>query len=106
MNTWTLKLIYRAIFDSHLNYVNTVCGQNKSSPNRLFLLQKKALRIISFECRKAHLNPLFYRDETVKLPAFLSVKLLILISHQFSIIGLPFPQTLIGTRHPVLQKDS
>ena len=92
MNTWTLKLIYHAIFDSHLNYVNTVCGQNKNSPNRLFLLQKKALRIISFECRKAHSNPLFYRDETVKLPAFLSVKL--------------FPQTLVGTRHPVLQKDS
>ena len=47
MNTWTLKLIYHAIFDSHLNYVNTVCGQNKNSPNRLFLLQKKALRLES-----------------------------------------------------------
>ena len=30
--------------------------------------------------------------------AFLSRNLLILIFHQFSIFGLPFPQTLIGSR--------
>ena len=31
--------------------------------------------------------------------AFLSVYILILIFHQFSIIGLLFPQTLVGRRH-------
>ena len=67
MNTRVLKLIYHAIFDCHLNYANTVWGQNKNSLNRLFLLQKKALRIISFECRNAHSNPLFYRHEIVNL---------------------------------------
>ena len=67
MNTTVIKLIYNSIFDCHLNYVNTVWGQNKNSLNRLILLQKKALRIISFECRNAQSNPLFYRYEIVKL---------------------------------------
>ena len=63
VNTRVLKLIYHAIF----NYVNTVWGQKKNSLNHLFLLQKKALRIISFECINAHSNTLFYRHEIVKL---------------------------------------
>ena len=67
MNTRVLKLIYGAIFDCHLNYANTVWGQNKNSLNQLFLLQKKTLRIISFECRNAHSNLLFYRHKIVKL---------------------------------------
>ena len=99
VNTRVLKLIYHAIF--YLHYANTVWVQHKISLNRLLLLQKKALRIISFECRNAHSNPLFYRHEIVKLHmiksllkiAFLSVNLLILIFHQFSIIGLPFPHS-------------
>ena len=65
VNGRALKLIYHAIFDCHLNYANTVWSQN--SLNRLFLLQKKVLRIISFECRNADSNPLFYRSEIVKL---------------------------------------
>ena len=67
VNTRVLKLIYHAIFDCRLNYVNTVWGQNKNSLNHLFLLQKKALRIISFEYGNAHSNPLFCRHEIVKL---------------------------------------
>ena len=67
MNTRVLKLIYGAIFDCHLNYANTVWGQNKNSQNHLFLLQKKAFRIINFECRNAHSNPLFCKHEIVIL---------------------------------------
>ena len=95
-----LNSIYHAIFDCHLNFTNTVWVQNKTSLNHLFLLQKKALRIISFECRNAYSNPLFYRHEIVKLLkiTFLSGNLLILIFHQFSIISLPFSQTLICMR--------
>ena len=65
--TRVLKLIYHAIFDCHLNYVNGVWGQNKNSLNRLFLLQKKGLRIISLESGNVHSNSLFYRHEIVKL---------------------------------------
>ena len=49
VNTRVLKLIYHALFDCHLNYANTVLSQNKNSLNRLFLLQKKVLKTISFE---------------------------------------------------------
>ena len=42
VNTWVLKLIYHDISDCHLNYANTVWGQNKNSLDRFFLLQKKA----------------------------------------------------------------
>ena len=59
VNTRVLKLIYHTVFDFHLNYANTVWGQNKNSLSHLFLLQKKALRIISFECRNAHSNSFF-----------------------------------------------
>ena len=62
-----LKLVYHVIFDCHLNYWNTVWVQNKNSLNQLFLFKKKALKIISFECRNARSNSLFYRHETVKL---------------------------------------
>ena len=68
VNTKILKSIYYAIFDCHFNYANTVWGQNRSSMNRLIILQKKALRIMSFECRNAHSNPLFFRHEIIKLP--------------------------------------
>ena len=67
VNSRILKSIYHTIFDCHLNYSNTAWGQNKNSLNRLFLLQKKALRIISFECRNAHSNPLFCKHEIVIL---------------------------------------
>ena len=67
VNTRALISVYHAIFDCHLNYANIVWSQNKSYLNRLFLLQKKALRIISFESRNANSDPLFYRHEIVKL---------------------------------------
>ena len=59
VNTKILKSIYYAIFDCHLNYANTVWGQNRNSVNWLIILQKKALHIVSFECRNCRLNPLF-----------------------------------------------
>ena len=49
VNTIVLKLMNHAIFDCHLNSANSVWDQNKNSLNCLFLLQKKAFRILSFE---------------------------------------------------------
>ena len=89
-------------------------GVKTDSLNWLFLLQKQVLRIISFECKNALLNPLFRKtnqdktnqDRSSLKIALLSVNLLILIFHHFSSIGLPIPQTLIGIKYLVLQKDS
>ena len=46
VNKMVLKLIYHAFFNFHLSYANTVCGQNKNSLSRLFLLQTKASELL------------------------------------------------------------
>ena len=48
VNKLTLRTIYFAIFDSHINYANIIWGQNLHFLNRIIILQKKALRIIHF----------------------------------------------------------
>ena len=55
----TLKAIYHAIFESHLYSSSLVWAQNFNSTKRLFILQKKALRLMFFLRREAHTNPLF-----------------------------------------------
>ena len=37
------KSIYYALFESHINYVCITWGQNVSTINRLYILQKKVL---------------------------------------------------------------
>ena len=61
--------------------------------NQLIRLQKKALHIMSFECRNARSNPLFldmkssnFQTKLSWKTAYLSVNLLILLILQFSII--------------------
>ena len=43
-----LKSIFYALFESHINYACIIWGQNISTINRLYIFQKKALRIINF----------------------------------------------------------
>ena len=47
VNVNTLKTIYYAIFDSHIDYM--VCARKLKTVNRVFTLHKEALRIISFQ---------------------------------------------------------
>ena len=55
----TLKAIYHAIFESHLYSSPLVWAQNFNSTKRLFIFQKKTLRLMFFLRRLAHPNPLF-----------------------------------------------
>ena len=55
-------------------------SQNKNSLNQLFLLQKKAIRIISFECRNAHSSPFFYKHGIGKLNNMLKLQCLLIDS--------------------------
>ena len=41
----TLKAIYHAVFESHLYYSSLVWAQSFNSTKRLFISQKKALRL-------------------------------------------------------------
>ena len=54
VNFNTLKSIYFAIFDSHINYANLIWGQNLNSAFRIVTLQKKAIRIINNHPRNSH----------------------------------------------------
>ena len=48
VNLVAIKWIYYAIFHSHLSHICTAWGQNLNPKHRINLLQKKAMRIISF----------------------------------------------------------
>ena len=68
VNAATTKSIYYAIFHSHLSYVWTAWGQNLNSKHRINLLQKKAMRIISFASFNAHTLPIFAKLNIIKFP--------------------------------------
>ena len=59
VNFNTLKSIYFAIVDSHINYANLIWGQNVNSPFRIVTLQKKSIRIIDNQTRTSHSSLLF-----------------------------------------------
>ena len=67
VNKLTLRTIYFAIFDSHINYANLIWGQNLHSLSRIIILQKKALRIMNFQSRDSHSSPLFKSNHILKL---------------------------------------
>ena len=68
----TIKSIYYAIFHSHLSYVCTAWGQNLNSKHHINLLQKKAMRIISFAPFVAHTLTIFAKLNIIKFPDLVS----------------------------------
>ena len=54
----TIKSIYYAILHSHLSHVCTTWSQNLNPKHRINLLQKKAMRIISFARYNANSFPI------------------------------------------------
>ena len=48
VNSSILRIIYFAIFESHLNYCPLVWSQNCNAINRLVVLQKKLLELLTF----------------------------------------------------------
>ena len=67
VNANILKSIYYALFESHINYACIIWGQNISTINRLYILQKKALRIVNFKERNAHSSPLFQYSKIIEI---------------------------------------
>ena len=62
-----LTTIYYSLFHSHMFYACQVWGQSKNSiTNRIFTLQKSAMRIMSFESRRSHSDPLFHNYGILK----------------------------------------
>ena len=84
VNSSILKNIYFSIFESHLNYCSIIWSQNIDSSNRLFLLQKKAIRTISHAQRLSHTSPLFSKAKILKFYDKVSVENCLLISKSLS----------------------
>ena len=74
VNQRTLISIYYAVFDSHLTYASIVWGQTRSSINRVFIIQKKALRTIHFKGKLDHTSSLFSASNIIKLPDKISIE--------------------------------
>ena len=75
LNANILISIYYAIFESHIHYACIILGQNVYTVNRLFILEKKLLRLIHVQERNAHAAPLFFKSKIVKLPVKLKLKI-------------------------------
>ena len=57
-----LNTVYYALFHSHMSYACQIWGQNRGSiTNRIFILQKSAVRIMSFASCRTHSDPLFQK---------------------------------------------
>ena len=84
VNVKTLKTIYYTIFDSHINYANVIWDQNPNAVYRVFVLQKKALRIISFQPRDCYSSPLFEKQNLLKFEDKIKLENVLLVSKYFN----------------------
>ena len=82
-NEATIKSIYYAIFHSNLSYVCTAWGQNLNPKHRINLLQKKAIRIISFAQYDAHTLPIFTKLNIIRFSDLISLCKCLLIYKPF-----------------------
>ena len=61
--------IFYALFQSHLNYAAQIWGQPSSdSKNKINTAQNKALRIINYKGPRETENPLYLKNNILKLP--------------------------------------
>ena len=71
-----LKLLYFALIHSHILYCLEVWG-NSRSIDKVFKLQKKAIRIVYRQNFRAHTEPLFKRAGILKLKDLYKLKILL-----------------------------
>ena len=79
-----LKSIYHGIFESHLLYSCLVWAENINSIKRLYILQKKSLRLMYFLNRNAHTTPLFKDSNILKFPDKVALEICIFIKNYFN----------------------
>ena len=71
VNSSILRTIYFAIFESHLNYCCPVWSQNHNAINRLVIIQKKLLELLTFShvtlTRVLYSKKFFFWNSQIKL---------------------------------------
>jgi hypothetical protein len=69
----SLKKLYFSLFHSHLLYCSNIYGStSQSNLNKIFVLQKKAIRIITNSPYLAHTNPLFLANDILPFDKLLT----------------------------------
>ena len=66
--------------ESHILHACNIWGQNVSTINQLFILQKKALRLIHLKECNAHSAPVFFKSKMGKLPDKIKIENCLFIS--------------------------
>ena len=80
-----LKNIYYAVFSSHLLYGSQIWGQtSKTVMNKISLLQRKAVRIITHSKTRDHTNPLFKELKILKVMDNISLNNCLLVHDYFN----------------------
>ena len=86
LNRYILRAIYFAIFDTHLNYVSLIWGQNLNAVSSIVILQKKVLRIMDFQSRDSHSSPLFKSSHILKLEDKILTQNILFINKSLNIL--------------------
>lgn len=79
----TLRIVYYAIFHSHLTYGVTLWG-NSNAANRVFVLQKAAVRSIDGALFGTHCLPLFKKFKIMPLPCIFIFETLLQVHRNFN----------------------
>ena len=80
----TLKSIYHAIFEPHLCYCSLVWAQSSNLIIKVFVLQKKSLRIIYLRNHNTNTSPLFRESSILKLPDEIVLETCLCINKYFN----------------------
>ena len=84
VNKHILRTAYFAILDSHINYASLMFGQNFQALSRIIILQKKTLRIITFQSRGSHSSPLFKSNHILNLKDKMLIENILFINKSFN----------------------
>ena len=91
----TLTSLYYSLFHCHVSYAAKVWGQRQTiHANRVSILQKQALRIITFSDFRAHSSPLFLRFRFLSFPDFVKYSNILFI---FKLLNEDLPPPLLQT---------
>ena len=92
VNTKTLIMVYNSLTNSQLNYCNLAWGfAPKQYLNKVFLIQKRTLRIMTFSHYQAHSTPLFSKLKILKLDDTIQLKVAITA---YNYLNSPFQENI------------
>ena len=84
VNKKILRIIYFAILHSYLTYVTTIWRQTRIPQKRITVLQKKALRIMSFVPFNSNSSSYFHDYNISKLCDFANIEACVFIKYCFN----------------------